>query len=98
GGDPQDTTRARAPQLRRRLRPATARPARVTHPREALALRDELLEPERSHVTAHLLTCDACRALARELDVAAHALAMPEPPMPLPPMRSRGERGMYSGL
>lgn len=70
----------------------------MRHPREGLALRAELLEPERAQLTAHLLMCDACRTLLRKLEVAERALATPEPLIELPPMRERRERGAYSGL
>ena len=70
----------------------------MRHPRESLALRAELREPERAQLNAHLLACDACRALARQLDAAAHALAMPEPLIEPPPLGAQSQRGRSSGL
>lgn len=69
----------------------------MRHPREGLALRAELDEPERAQVTAHLLNCDACRALLRELEAAQRALSRPEPLMQLPTARAP-RRKAYGGL
>jgi Putative zinc-finger len=70
----------------------------MRHPREALALREELSELERARLDAHVTSCAACRGLARQLDAAQRALAVPEPPMQPPPMRPRRERGAYGGF